>query len=212
MGQRMAQATSMAAFGNFALVKSMQEQLGQFDSTYGTYLMYWVISLADYFTATGDVAFVRAMLPNAERKMRRAYNRATPKPGAPVQTRANLLYAGWDERFNFAELTPEGKYYPENGYIMCSLYVQASEALADLAEAVGNTTYAKTYHAEAAKMTARVRSGGEAPGHEWWRPLGLHASAHAATAGLINSTEAPLVFAARFNESSKICSFSNFNQ
>lgn len=207
-----AQATSMAAFGNFALVKSMQEQLGQFDSTYGTYLMYWVISLADYFTATGDVAFVRAMLPYAERKMRRAYNRATPKPGAPVQTRANELYAGWDERFNFAELTPEGKYYPENGYIMCSLYVQASEALADLAEAVGNTTYAKTYHAEAAKMTARVRSGGEAPGHEWWRPLGLHASAHAATAGLINSTEAPLVFAARFNESSKICSFSNFNQ
>ena len=58
----------------------------------------------------------------------------------------------------------------------------------------------------------RSGAGGETPGNEWWRPLGLHASAHAANAGLVNQTEAPLVFAARFNNSAKVCSFSNFNQ
>jgi hypothetical protein len=54
--------------------------------------------------------------------------------------------------------------------------------------------------------------GGEMAGNEWWRPLGLHASAHAANAGLVNRSEAPLVFASRFNDSATICSFSNFNQ
>ena len=56
------QATSMAAFGNFALVKSMQRQLSAYDAAYGTYCMYWILSLADYFAATHDTAFVRAML------------------------------------------------------------------------------------------------------------------------------------------------------
>jgi hypothetical protein len=37
----------MVAFGAFELVKSMQEQLGAIDSVYGTYLMYWVLSLSD---------------------------------------------------------------------------------------------------------------------------------------------------------------------
>jgi hypothetical protein len=90
----------------------------------------------------------------------------------------------------------------------------ALRAVATLAEAAGNTTLADTFRAEAATMARRVRSGagGETPGDEWWRPLGLHAAAHAANAGLINASEAPRVFAARFNDSSKVCSFSNFNQ
>jgi hypothetical protein len=204
-----AQATSMAAFGNFELVKAMQQQLGQFDSSYGTYCMYWVLSLADYFAATADAPSVKAMLPQAHEKMLRSLHRATPTPGAPPTQRQQ--YAGWDERFNFAK----PPVYPENGYVMRALYVQASAALAEVAQAVGNRTLAAAYRAEAAAMRARVRggAGGEAErGNEWWRPLGLHASAHAANAGLINATEAPLVFAARFNDSASICSFSNFNQ
>ena len=208
-----AQAASMVAFGNFDLVRSMQRQLSEFDSSYGTYCMYWVLSLSDIFAATHDTAFVKSMLAAGLLKMRRSFNRAG-KPLAPGQVRGNMLYAGWDERFNFAQLTAEGKYYPESVYIMQALYVRASLAFADLADAVGNATLARTYKAEAAKMTKRLRSGagGETPGNEWWRPLGLHASAHAANAGLVNATEAPLVFAARFNDSGKICSFSNFNQ
>ena len=208
-----AQATSMAAFGNFELVKSMQRQLSEFDSVYGTYCMYWVLSLADDFAATSDVAFVKDMLAAGWLKMRRSKHRALSKPlppgTPPPPKRGTAQYAGWDERFNFAQLTPEGKFYPENGYIMRALYVQASQAFADLAELAGNATLAATYRAEATKITNNLRSGagGETPGHEWW-----HAAAHAANAGLINATEAPLVFAARFNESSKVCSFSNFNQ
>ena len=179
-----------------------------------------MLSLADYYAATGDAAFVKAMLPAGLVKMRRSYNRAMPKPppapGAPPApvAKSTMQYAGWDERFNFAQLTPEGQYYPENSYIMRALYVRASRAFANLAKAAGNESLAATYRAEAATMFVHVRSGagGETPGDEWWRPLGLHASAHAANAGLVNATEAPLVFAARFNESSKICSFSNFNQ
>ena len=203
-----AQAASMAAFGNFGLVRSMQQQLGQFDAVYGTYCMYWVLSLADFFAATADAAAAREMLPQAHEKMRRSFNRAVPKPGALVNQKTQ--YAGWDERFNFAKLPV----YPENGYVMRALYVQASSALAGVAEAVGNATLAAVYRAEAVSMRERVRSGagGEEPGNEWWRPYGLHASAHAANAGLINATEAPLVFASRFNDSAKICSFSNFNQ
>ena len=96
-----AQATSMAAFGNFGLVRSMQLQLSEFDSTYGTYPMYWVQSLADYHAATADVAAVKTMLAAGVIKMRRSYNRAMPKPlppGTLPDKRANLMYAGWDER------------------------------------------------------------------------------------------------------------------
>jgi hypothetical protein len=107
-----AQAASMAAFGNFGLVRSMQQQLGQFDAVYGTYCMYWVLSLADFFAATADAAAAREMLPQAHEKMRRSFNRAVPKPGALVNQKTQ--YAGWDERFNFAKLPV----YPENGYVM----------------------------------------------------------------------------------------------
>lgn len=108
-----AQAVSMAAFGNFAFVKSMQEQLGEFDSSYGTYCMYWILSLEDYFAATADVATVKGLLRAGDVKMRRSYNRAMPKPlppGSPPDLRGNMQYAGWDERFNFAQLTPTNKY------------------------------------------------------------------------------------------------------
>lgn len=91
-----AQATSLAVFGNFELVKSMQQQLAEFDSVYGTYLMYWVLSLADYHAATADGAAVIAMLPRAVEKMRRAYNRVMPKPpppGTPPTKKADLQCA-----------------------------------------------------------------------------------------------------------------------
>jgi len=208
----------MVAFGNFELVQSMQRQLSEFDSSYGTYCMYWVLSLADYFAATADLAFVKEMLPHAQVKMLRSKNRAMPKPSPPgvppPANKSSAEYAGWDEHFNFAQLTPEGKFYPETGFLMRALYVQSAQALADLAEAVGNTSVAAFYRAEGSEMAKLVRSGagGETPGDEWWQPLGLHAAAHAANAGLINVTEAPMVFAKRFNDSGKVCSFSNFNQ
>jgi hypothetical protein len=130
-----AQATSMAAFGNFPLVKSMQRQLAPCDSVYGTYCMYWVLSLADYFAATSDVEFVREMLPAGHLKMRRSKNRVLPKPPrpgrpAPPPPSRTSQYAGWDERFNFAQWTPEGRFYPETGYLMQALYVQASRTCA----------------------------------------------------------------------------------
>ena len=83
-----------------------------------------------------------------------------------------------DERFNFAQLTPDGKFYPENGYIMQALYVQASHAFADLAAVAGNATLAATYKDEASKMAVHLRSGagGETPGNEWWRPLGVYSN------------------------------------
>ena len=200
-----AQAASMVAFGNFGLVKSMQRQLSAFDSVYGTYCMYWVLSLWDYFVATHDTPFVRAMLFAADRKMRRSYNRAF-KPLPPAPKRHTMRYAGWDERFNFAQLTAKGDFYPENNYIMRALYVRASKKMAALADAVGNFSLAASYRAEAEKMATRIRSGagGDTPGDEWWRPFGLHASAHAVNAGLVNETEAPLVFASRFNDSGKV--------
>ena len=201
-----AQAASMVAFGNFGLVKSMQRQLAAFDSVYGTYCMYWVLSLSDYFAATHDTAFVKSMLPAAHLKMRRSYNRAFKPLPADPKRRHRARYAGWDERFNFAQLTARGDFYPENGYLMCALYVRASKSLAALADAAGNFSLAATYRAEANKAAKRIRSGagGDTPGDEWWRPFGLHASAHAVNAGLVNDTEAPLVFASRFNDSGKV--------
>ena len=88
----------MAAFGNFALVKSMQRQLSEFDSSYGTYCMYWVLSLADYFAATADLAFLMEMLPAGVIKMLRSKNRALPKPpppGSPPPKKSTAEYAGW---------------------------------------------------------------------------------------------------------------------
>ena len=146
------------------------------------------------------------MLFAADRKMRRSYNRAfKPLPPEPKR-RGRMRYAGWDERFNFAQLTAKGDFYPENNYIMRALYVRASKKMAALADAAGNFSLAASYRAEADKMATRIRSGagGDTPGDEWWRPFGLHASAHAVNAGLVNETEAPLVFASRFNDSGKV--------
>ena len=98
VSNKLTDCAAMAAFGNFALVKSMQRQLSEFDSAYGTYCMYWVLSLADYFAATSDVAFVQDMLPKGHLKMRRSKNRVLPKPlppGAPPPRKGSGQYAGW---------------------------------------------------------------------------------------------------------------------
>jgi hypothetical protein len=115
------QATAMVAFGAFELVKSMQKQLGEINSLYGTYLMYWVLSLSDYFAATGDSSTTKQLLVPAHNKMRRAYNRLTT-PIPANSTNGRTRYAGWDERFNFAHVP----YFPENEFVMRALYVQVS--------------------------------------------------------------------------------------
>lgn len=170
--------------------------------------MYWILSLRDYFAASGDAASVRALLPTAVDKLA-VSRRRTLQPVDPSRGGAGTQwYCGWDERFNFAKLP----WYPENGYVMKALFVRAAAALAQVADAVGNTTVSALAREQQRSMTAVLRGapGGqlEQPGSEWWRSLGLHASAHAVVAGVVNATEAPQVFALRFNDSGKICSYS----
>ena len=76
----------------------------------------------------------------------------TPGPGSTLNTRTQ--YAGWDERFNFAQMP----YLPENGYVMRALYVQAAGKIAELADAINMTALSDAYRDEQKNMTAIVKA------------------------------------------------------
>jgi alpha-L-rhamnosidase len=192
------QAASMAAFGNYAFVYNNLNRTKADCQGIATYCLYFVLSVNDYWRATGDAAGVRALAPAVATHLDEAAARWADPQG--------LRFVGWDDRTGsgFANNTT-----PETQALYRLLAIRAWAAAAAFLGATGDAAAAAKYAALAANRTAAMRAAGGAP---WYGALGLHASADAVNAGFLTPAEAAGVAAGALGDAVKLPSQSNFNQ
>jgi alpha-L-rhamnosidase len=103
------QAVSLAAFGNFDLIRLNTERMQDDDNGIETYALHWIRLLSDYVLRSGDRHFWEEQLPRVAAKLRHALTVAPSRDfcGYPA-------FCGHDDRFGgFVEDTPPAnlRYY-----------------------------------------------------------------------------------------------------
>ena len=164
----------------------------------------WVLSLVDYYMATGDDATLTSLARDAETILDGclANFNSTTSP-------ADLRWSGWDDRLGsgFVDVnqTPEARRF----YWMTTL--RAAAAFAAAAGHAGGALQpaATKYSAAVTDAVARLRAAG---GAAWYATgqYGLHAMSQAILGGWTTAEERDATFAL-FNDSARICSFSNYD-
>jgi alpha-L-rhamnosidase len=196
-----AQAVGLAAFASlplYALARTMLNFTDSaahsvHDSNIVTYPLMWVLSVVDYFTATGDAGLLAGYAPDV----------ATILDGAIADFQkwdspSDLRWSGWDDRlgsgFVDVDQTPEARRF---------YWTTTLRAAARFAEAAGKAgaplaPFATKYAAARDTMLAALR----APGPDWWVAggYGLHAAAAAVNSGALTAAEQAGMFAALFND------------
>ena len=189
----------MAAFGNFAFVYNNLNRSKADCQGIATYCLYFVLSLSDYFEATGDAAAVAYLTPNVVDHLGQALGQWANPHG--------LRFVGWDDRTGsgFANDTT-----PETQAIYRLLAIRAFAAAGSFFAASGNAALGALYAGYAANFTAQIRAMGGSP---WYGSFGLHASADAVNAGFLTPDEAAgIVALGALGDIVKLPSQSNFNQ
>ena len=232
-----AQAASMAAFGNFAFVLNNLQRSQSDCNNIESYCICWCLSAVDYFHSTNDTAAMVAFTPAMDSKLEHAnaifanlndqwefceYNflpkccRLSPTLTLALDPTRTVLFTfnpradGWDDRLGggFSNASTT-----ESQWDYRFLSIRAFLAWADILEsALGNATGAAHFRAYAASGAAFVRAQlGDAT---WTAPgvLGVHAAAEALnTPGFATPAEAAALAAHQLNDQGTICSQSNFN-
>jgi len=190
------QATGMAALGNFDFVLQnlvfTQENCNGIES----YCLYYVLSVADYFAATGDARAMRQLQPHVVNKLEHAHH----VWGSEVR----LGFYSWDDRalagYNNSNAEAQSAYR--------SLAISAWTAWAGVLAALGNATDAAHFAGYAATATAATRADGPSP---WFADMGVFAAADAINAGVAAPAELPALMSRLFNDSVTVCALSMFN-
>ena len=200
-----AQAASLAAFANVWDVAQNLVVTGKSQNGIASYSLYWCDSVMDFYAftrnatmLTGYKAHVQGILAGALA----AVNRST------AQT-----FFGWDDRlgsgFQNASCSESQWTYK---LVLVRLLARWGETLG----AAGDGAGAAAYAAQAAGAWGAVRgaldAGAAASGLPWYAPLGVHAAAAAISTLRCSAGEALQLIAQRFNDSTAICSLSNFNR
>jgi alpha-L-rhamnosidase len=192
------QATAMAAFSAYPQVLENIVRGKDDDQGIATYGLYIVLSISEYFLATGDAASVVALTPIVASNLEAA-SALWPNP-------QGLRFVGWDDRLGsgFANNTT-----PETQAVYRLLAIRAWTEAAHFLNATGNATLAARYAAMAANRTQEIRAMGGTP---WYGSFGLHAGADAVNAGFLTPDEQAGIAAGAIGDIVKLPSQSNFNQ
>ena len=193
-----AQATSMAAFGNFPFVLNNLNRSKADCQGIATYCLYFVLSVSDYYAATGDAAAVAYLTPNVVDHLNQAVGQWANPEG--------LRFVGWDDRTGsgFCNNTT-----PETQNLYRLLAIRAFSAAGSFFAASGNSALGTLYTSYAANFTAKIRAMGGGP--SWYSSFGLHASADAVNAGFLTPDEMAGVAAGALSDIVKAPSQSQFN-
>ena len=232
-----AQATAMAALGNFDFVKQNLRFTQKNCNGIASYCLYFVLSVTDYFAATNDTALMAELAPSVTGYLEHAHS---------VFGHAQLSFFGWDVRaravgqcYTAQTAAPSTPAPPPltrtharahrhhhhqaqdrlgSGFAGADASVEAQAAYGFLAmrawhawagvlAATGDPAGAAHWRAYYDAAVAAAR----APGPSWLLPLGLFASADAINAGFVAPGEAAAMVARLFNNSVTICGLSPFN-
>ena len=225
----------MAAFGNFGFV--LQNLVRSADDCNGieSYCIYWVLSVIDYHTATGDSIALASFTPDADAKLEHAYDifdnymtallffgrvKQQPFPSCrpayrPPDPRARpapspCLRHRWDDRVGGGFMVGNAS-SAEAQFDFRFLVLRAWSDWAATMSVAGNATAAEHYRGYVREKSAALRTllGGDA----WPSRLGTHAAAEALNAeGFATEAEVEAILAAQLDDAVHVCSLSNFNQ
>jgi hypothetical protein len=211
-----AQRAGLAAFGGeplYALARAMlaltdSANRSVHDSTIASYPLHWVMSVTEFFEATGDAAtFASYAAPSItsilDGCLAEVFNWTSP---------ASLRWSGWDDRlgsgFSSVDSTPEAR-----RFLWMMTLKAASRFAAAAAHVPALAPLAARYSAAVAGVVAQLRASGP----DWYATrdggYGMHSCAAAITGGWTTPAERDAMFAAHFNNSAGTvaCSFSNFD-
>jgi hypothetical protein len=191
-----AQAASMVAFGNFDFVRTNLAKTAVLDNGIASYSLYWVLSLIDYVSYTGDVQFARDYINNASQKLDSAYQHFGKSK--------YLVFHGWDERLGAGFENPN---IPESQYAYAMLSIRSWLAFGRLMQQIGKIDLGKKYIGYANQKMTEARTM-----KPWPVEYGLHASADAINTGLTSPAEESLFYKRHFMDRVNRLSYSPFNQ
>ena len=184
-----AQATSMAVFGNFWDVKQNLAVTGKSQNGIASYTLCWIESVLDYVDATADDAVFNTFKAQMVG--------ALTSVAAHFNSSSTLTFFGWDDRlgsgFQDASTTESQWAYR---FLALHAYSRLSTALAARGDAGGAAQLAGF----AAQGWGFVR-GVLGAGAGWWAPLGMHAAGEAANTGDLPAADLSAILSARFSHS-----------
>jgi alpha-L-rhamnosidase len=190
------QAAALVAFGNYDFIKKNIANTSNQSNDIRSYSLYWVLSLLDYYSYTGDAATLEHYVTNVCAKLDEAF--------CLYGTNPKLGFYGWDERLG-AGFENNGCQEAQQAYRMLSL--RAWKAFAEAMATCGRTDLRDKYNGYANEKMAVLRQN-----PAWYQDFGLHANADAVTTGLLTDTEKKAIFERSFADRVNRVSFSPFNQ
>jgi len=193
-----AQAAALVAFANYDFIKQNLTNTSTQDNGIRSYSLYWVLSLLDYYSYTGDTSTVQSFLANACKKLDLAYQDFGKHPG--------LGFYGWDERLGAGfEIWFRPAIEPQNAYKMLCIrawheFAQAMGKLGRLDLCDRYEGYARTKMAELTRVPS------------WSSPFGIHAAADAVNTGLLDQATQTGLYEREFKDRVNRLSLSPFNE
>jgi alpha-L-rhamnosidase len=194
-----AQAVSLAAFGNFELVRLNTERMQDDDNGIEAYALHWIRLLVDYVSRSGDRIFWERQLPRVAVKLERALAVAHRDDfgGYPA-------FCGHDDRLGaLVEDTPAGnlRYYR---YLACRAAREVLGLLGDF-PAAGHDAEARRAAGQIIAAIGRLPAAGDGE-------LGLHDGTEALLAGAIDDRLRRDTLAGRiYSDPIRAVSYSPFN-
>lgn len=191
-----AQAASLAAFGNFAFVKTNLVNTSSEANGIPSYALYWVLSLVDYYNYSGDATALDQFLTNACNRLDEVYVNYDHPP--------NLVFYGWDERLGAGFENPN---LPEVRRAYAMLAIRTWREFARTMEQHGRPDLSVKYGRYADEKIAQLRLD-----RAWVKAFGLHSTADAIDAGFTTPAEQDSLCAKNFSDPVRCLSYSPFNQ
>lgn len=190
------QAASLVAFGNHDFIRMNLEHTARKSNGILSYSLYWVQSLYDYFTYTGDSATLRKYIENASDKLDLAYDHYGTDP--------QQNFYGWDERLGAGF---ENHSIPETQNAYKMLTISSWIKFSDMMEHIGEYEIASKYLNYATEKIDYLRKDSI-----WHTEFGIHAAAEAVNAGFTSEEEQKDIFLDKFSNRLNNLSYSPFNQ
>ncbi len=186
-----AQAASMAAFGNFNFVKENLDRTAGHGNGIASYYLYWILSLVDYYRFTGNLAELKTYEPVANRLLMKA---AAEFDNPPVR------FYGWDDRL--------GGFRPTAAASRACrmLLIETCRRYAGALGAAGRLSLAKKFRRMADKFQASVEK------HRWIRHADVFVASDAINGGVPTAAQMPRVERLYFSNRLDRISFSPFNE
>jgi alpha-L-rhamnosidase len=190
-----AQAASMVAFGNWGFIKKNLDFTANDSNGIGSYALYWVLSLVDYYRYTGDKAALRQYISNVQAKLSQAQ--------AMFENPVTVFY-GWDDRLAGGFLK-YGNHESRQAYRL--LYIETCRQFAWALGAADEDTLRDQYLEMAREHATKIQAE-----PDWAEKVGIFVASDGINSGVPTPSQDQLFHQRNFTNPVERISFSPFNQ